>query len=69
VAVGFLPVLLLRLGGSLMNGWMWRPTEAEAIYNGACRSKGVANQHENDLSQPSWALFGPIRPRFAPRRF
>jgi hypothetical protein len=31
VAVGFLPVLLLRVGGSLMNGWMWRPTESEVI--------------------------------------
>jgi hypothetical protein len=29
--VGFLPVLLLRVGGSLMNGWMWRLAEAEAI--------------------------------------
>jgi hypothetical protein len=41
VAVGFLPVLLLRVGGSLMNGWMWRPAEAEAINRRAPRSKGA----------------------------
>jgi hypothetical protein len=29
-AIGFLSVLLLRVGGSLMIGWMWRPVEAEA---------------------------------------
>jgi hypothetical protein len=39
-AVGFLPVLLLRLGGSLMNGWIWRPAEAEAINRQAPRAKG-----------------------------
>jgi hypothetical protein len=41
VVVGFLLVLLLRLGGSLMNGWMWRPTEAEAINRRTPRSKGA----------------------------
>jgi hypothetical protein len=40
-AVVFLPVLLLRVGGSLMNGWMWRSVEAEAINRRAPRSKGV----------------------------
>jgi hypothetical protein len=39
--VGFLPVLLLRVGGSLMNGWMWQSAEAEEIYRGARRSKGA----------------------------
>jgi hypothetical protein len=34
-------VLLLRLGGSLMNGWMWRPAEAEAINRQAPRAKGA----------------------------
>jgi hypothetical protein len=41
VAVGFLQVLLLRLGGSLMNGWMWRPAEAEAINRQAPRARGA----------------------------
>jgi hypothetical protein len=40
MAVSFLPVLLLHLGGSLMNGWMWRPAEAEAINRQAPRAKG-----------------------------
>jgi hypothetical protein len=47
-AVGFLPVLLLRLGGSLMNGWMWRPSEAETIYRQAPRVR------------PILARFGPV---------
>jgi hypothetical protein len=67
VAVGFLPVLLLRVGGSLMNGWMWRPAEAEAIYRGACRPKGVANRHENELGRPAWAdRPRPFSARFGP---
>jgi hypothetical protein len=33
-------VLLLRLDDSLMNGWMWRPAEAEAINRQAPRAKG-----------------------------
>jgi hypothetical protein len=32
--------LLLRVGGSLMNGWMWRPTEAKEINRRAPRAKG-----------------------------
>jgi hypothetical protein len=32
-------VLLLRLGGSLMKGWMWRRAEAEAINRQASRAK------------------------------
>jgi hypothetical protein len=39
-AIGFLPVLLLRLDASLMNGWMWRLAEAEAINRQAPRAKG-----------------------------
>jgi hypothetical protein len=60
-AVGFLPVLLLRVGDSLMNGSMWWPAEAEAIYRGAGRSKGVANRYENGLGRPRpvSAQFGP----------
>jgi hypothetical protein len=51
-------VLLLRLGGSLMNGWMWRPAEAETINRQAPREKGGRE------SGPEWA--GPVglgRPR------
>jgi hypothetical protein len=54
----------------LSNEWMdVAAAEAEAIYRGACRSKGVANRHENRLGRPAWALFGPAWPRFAPQRF
>jgi hypothetical protein len=68
VAVSFLPVLLLHLGGSLMNGWMWRPTEAEAINRRAPRSKGGADRAQNrpgrsawaDRSRPVSAWFGPV---------
>jgi hypothetical protein len=67
VAVGFLPVLLLRLGGSLMNGWMWRPAEAEAINRQAPRAKGVVNRHENKLGRPAWAdQPGPFSVGFDP---
>jgi hypothetical protein len=52
-AVSFLQVLLLRVGGSLMNGWMWRLMEVEAIYRGAPRSKGVANRHKKGLGRPA----------------
>jgi hypothetical protein len=51
-----------RVAGSLINGWMGRPAEAEEIYRGARRSKGVANRHENGLGRPSWSRFGPVRP-------
>jgi hypothetical protein len=61
MVVGFLSVLLLRLGGSLMNGSMWRPTEVEAIYRGARRSKGAANWNENGLGRPVWACFSLVR--------
>jgi hypothetical protein len=67
VAVGFLPVLLLRVGGSLMNGWMWRPAEAEAINRQAPRSKGDANRARNRPGRPAWAdRPRPVSVRFGP---
>jgi hypothetical protein len=65
MAIGFLLVLLLRVGGFLMNGWMWRPAEAEAINRQAPRSKGGANQARNRPSRPAWA----DRPRLVLARF
>jgi hypothetical protein len=62
-AVGFLPVLLLRLDDSLMNGWMWRPAEAEEINRQAPREKRGAEPG------PEWARLvgpGPFRPGSAP---
>jgi hypothetical protein len=53
-AVGFLLVLLLRLGDSLMNGWMWRLAEAEVINRQAPRAKGGAELGSE------WA--GPVGP-------
>jgi hypothetical protein len=38
--VGFISVLLLRLGDSLMNEWMWRTVEEEAINRQSLRAKG-----------------------------
>jgi hypothetical protein len=67
VAVGFLPVLLLRLGDSLMNGWMWRPAEAEAINRQAPRQKGVPNRARSGLGRSSQAHLSLVRPRFPPR--
>jgi hypothetical protein len=51
-----------------MNGWMWRPTEAEAINRQAPRAKGDANRARNRLGRPAWddqprpilARFGPV---------
>jgi hypothetical protein len=48
-----------------MNGWMWRSAEAEAIYRGACRSKGG---HEPAQKQAGPAGLGPFRPGSAPVR-
>jgi hypothetical protein len=61
-------VLLLRLGGSLMNGWMWRLAEAEAINRQAPTSKGGTNRARNrsgrlawdDRPRPFLAQFGPV---------
>jgi hypothetical protein len=52
----------------LSDEWMWRPAEAEAIYRGAPRSKGVANRARNRPGWPAWAYrprpvsawFGPV---------
>jgi hypothetical protein len=65
VAVGFLPVLLLRVGGSLMNGWMWRPAEAEAINRRAPRAKGGREPSSEQarpagLGRPTQAHVGPV---------
>jgi hypothetical protein len=49
-----------RVGGSLMNGWMWRPVEAEAINRRAPRSKGGAIRARKRLGRPAQARFGPI---------
>jgi hypothetical protein len=74
VAVGFLPVLLFRVGDSLMDGWMWRPAEAEAINRQAPRAKGGREPGSEQagpasLGRPAQAHFGPVRPRLAPRCF
>jgi hypothetical protein len=56
-------VLLHRLSDSLMNGWMWRPAEVEAINRQAPRAKGGAEPG------PEWARPvgpGPFRPGSAP---
>jgi hypothetical protein len=67
VVVGFLPVLLLRLGGSLMNGWMWRSAEEEAINRQAPRAKRGANRAWIRLDRPAWAdRPRPILARFGP---
>jgi hypothetical protein len=49
-----------------MNGWMWRPAEAEAINRWAPRSKGGANRAQNRLGRPAWA--DRPRPVSAPSR-
>jgi hypothetical protein len=57
----------IYIGGSLMNGWMWRPAEVEAIYRGARRSKGVANRHEKGMGRSAWAIrSGPVSAGFGP---
>jgi hypothetical protein len=66
-AGGFLRVLLLRVGGSRMNGWMWRPPKAEAINRQAPRAKRGANRARSGLGWSAQADFGPVRPRFPPR--
>jgi hypothetical protein len=59
-ACWFPPVLLLRVSGSLMNGWMWRSSEADTIYRGAPRSKGVANRAQNRPGRPAQARYSPV---------
>jgi hypothetical protein len=56
------------VSGSLVNGWMWRPAEAEAINREAPRSKWGANRAQNRPGQLAWAdrprpvsaWFGPV---------
>jgi hypothetical protein len=52
-----------RVGGSLMNGWMWRPAEAEAINRRAPRAKGAR-------TEPKTGQVGldPVRSSSAPSR-
>jgi hypothetical protein len=66
------------LGGAALVGGvlqcMWQPTAAEAIYRETPRSKGGAElgpkqARSAGLGRPTQARFGPVRPRFAPRRF
>jgi hypothetical protein len=67
MAVIYLLVLLLRFGDYLMNGWMWRPTEAEVIYRETPSSKGVTNRARNRTGWPAWAdRPRPISARFGP---
>jgi hypothetical protein len=49
-----------------MNGWMWRPAEAEAINRQAPRSKGGANRARNTPGRQAWA--NRPRPGSAPSR-
>jgi hypothetical protein len=52
-----------------MNGWMWRPTEAEAINRQAPRAKGVTNRARNRLgSRPGPTGLGSFWPGSAPSR-
>jgi hypothetical protein len=50
-----------------VDGWMWRPAAAEAIYRETPRSKGVANWTRNRLGRPVWVdRPRPISARFGP---
>jgi hypothetical protein len=61
VAVDYLHHPLLGFADSLMNGWMWRLMEAEAIYRETLRSKGVTNRAEiGQACQPGPS--DPVRP-------
>jgi hypothetical protein len=62
-------MLLLCVGGSLMNGWMWRPAEAEAINRQAPSSKGARTGLETGPDdRPGPIGPGPFRPVLAPSR-
>jgi hypothetical protein len=74
VAGGFLRVLLLRVGSSLINGWIWRPVEAEAINRQAPRAKGGREPGPEwagpgGPGRPAQAHFGPVRSWFPPGCF
>jgi hypothetical protein len=50
-----------------MNGWMWRPVEAEAINRQAPRSKGARTEPETgQAGRPGPTGPGPCRPGSAP---
>jgi hypothetical protein len=63
--------LLLRVGGSLMNRWMWRPMEVEAMNRWAPRAKGGVRTgpETGQANQPGLTGRGPFRPRLAIRCF
>jgi hypothetical protein len=49
------------------DGWMWRPTEVEAIYRQTPRSKGVVNRARNRPHRLPWANRPrPISAQFGP---
>jgi hypothetical protein len=55
-----------------VDGWMWRPTEAETIYRQAPRAKGGREPGPEwagpvGPGRPAQAQFGPVWPRFPPR--
>jgi hypothetical protein len=58
VAVGFLPVFSF-VSAALMKGWMWRPSEAEAINRQPPRAKG-GREPGLDQAGPILARFGPV---------
>jgi hypothetical protein len=56
-----------HVGGSLMNGWMSRPAEAEVINRQAPRAKGGTNRARNRPGRPAWAdRPRPVSARFGP---
>jgi hypothetical protein len=69
VAAGFLSVLLLRVGDSLMIGWMWRPAEGEVKIDehlgqrGARTGPGTGQADRLGPTDP-----GPFRPGLATSR-
>jgi hypothetical protein len=60
--------LSLRFRRVPVDGWMWQPMAAEAIYRETPRSKGGPKQaRPAGFGRPTQARFGPVRPRFALR--
>jgi hypothetical protein len=49
-----------------VDGWMWRPAEAETIYRQAPRAKGSANRARSGLGRPRPDGPGPFSPGSAP---